>query len=225
MEEVYYIIENAPLNIGFWWIVGPIVAIVSAYFAGKLAKVDDNIISIAIIGPQASGKTTLWDFFRKVEPGSDHKTATPKDTIEQFKTTIGDREYTVKKTFDIGGGRNFIKHYKEIIQDDTYVFFIFNAKDVIDRNEREILEIQSRLYYFKEEIKNSKQFQVIGSHLDKLSPRHQKNLHRTENEIISIIGEKYFDMVPSKQIEEHFKLLNLTDWKMISPYINEIFTK
>lgn len=135
-----------------WWLlllpIGPIIGGIVAALSDRDAK------KIAILGLPASGKTTL---FQKLGASSanDSQVNTSIRDIEEFTFQRSNGEkVTIAKTKDLGGQNEYVKLYENVIEENTFIYFLLKMEDLYLNNSLSIgktkmLPIKSRMTKIK----------------------------------------------------------------------------
>ena len=89
-----------------------------------------NTKSIVILGTKASGKTTLWNRLKGYKFSGEHK-VTALDKVEKFIIEKEGKAVEIESTKDIGG--DWVSEYDGIIKKGTFILFLVNATDYIDK--------------------------------------------------------------------------------------------
>lgn len=123
---------------------------------------------IAILGTQASGKTTLWNKLRdQVCP--EHYYITPESPIDKFDISIDGRTVSICATKDFGGTDIWVQHYEDVIDDGTFIYYLVD----LTRLKETKREIRSRLQKISKIIKEKKYkdcgLKIIATHYDEYS--------------------------------------------------------
>lgn len=233
METEYFLIEESmQFNAWIWWLlwpaVGGLVGGLGGFIIG-LITANNNILRITILGTKGAGKTTFWDNLLGYET---KKGPTFREELKETEINMGEKQYIVQGSVDIGGGDSFVQEYDELIKNKDFVLFIFNAEEVLNGNNDEIMAIRARLIKIGDIIKKLKmsdketllQYHIIGSRLDKLELKNKNQFSKMTDEVISKIGIKYLNRLPGFNKHKNFILLNLTDKKTMKTYIEKTFS-
>lgn len=156
------------------WPIGAIIAALIAWVLKKLFDTEPNgeMRRVLILGTAGSGKTTLWGHLRGDREGAVSKTTIGDKigTFEFAKNAKGEPIY-IEKTEDVAGMEEFVRHWKSKIQDDSFLLFVFDVREL--DAESKVKAIKTRLRVIAEVIKE-KGFKNIGmywvgTHLDMTS--------------------------------------------------------
>lgn len=112
------------------WLLPLLLSLVCFGFGlGIITSPNKETKKIIILGMKGAGKTTLWNKLRG-------KNSTPKETsieeIESFTLKrIDGSDITIESTEDIGGGDDNVSgKYEELIQKDSFIYFLFDIRKV-----------------------------------------------------------------------------------------------
>lgn len=172
---------------------------------------DDKQFKLGIVGMKASGKTTLLNKLRGIE-GSPKSTS--KESYDSFEFKLNDgKTIQIDKGNDIGGNKNYMAEYREIIKKNNVILYFFNVCEYLTNLDYK-RECNSRLDHINSDIKNKK-IAIIASHSD-LSGN-DKNI--LKEEILNQVQDKKY----SKLFNDGFFVVNLTDDKENKELIEKIF--
>lgn len=167
---------------------------------------------LGIIGMKSSGKTT---FLFNLGGLTRIKFNTNKDNYEDFeyKTNSG-KTILIEKGLDIGGGKNYMVDYRDIISKNDIVFYFFNISEYLN-NVTYSRDCNSRLSFIFSSLGDKKTV-LIGTHSDK------SNLSKNQlrEQVIKQIQDKNY----SKLFNENFFILNLTDDTQFKNLIDNLFS-
>jgi GTPase SAR1 family protein len=171
----------------------------------------DNKVKLGIIGMQASGKTTFLNNLRGLKVVLN---PTSRENFESFKFELSDgKTIYIDKGNDIGGAKNYIAEYRQIIEKSDIVLYFFNVSEYLTNIDYK-RECNSRLDHINGNIKNKK-IEIIASHSD-LS-QHSKNI--LIEEILNQVRDKKY----SNLFNNAFFVVNLTKRNEVSDLIDKIF--
>ena len=116
--SVLIVIQFAPL----WFIgVGVIIIILAKRFFGK-EEIEAK--SIAVLGPQGSGKTTFLSFLRNKQASGE---ATGLEHYQPFDYKLQNGQTVrIEGGIDIGGGDEYRPLYERLIKNNEAIIFIFD---------------------------------------------------------------------------------------------------
>lgn len=192
-------------------VVGAVVAGVAGggivnYFVGN-----DKVNTLGVIGMKSSGKTTMLNNLRGIKTVPQ---TTYKESYESFKFELNNgKTIFIDKGNDIGGSKNFMIEYKEIINKNEVILFFFNVSDYLTKTEYK-RECNSRLEFINNDLKNKKTA-IIASHAD--VPNRSKII--LEEEILNQVRDKKY----SNLFNNGFYVVNLTNNEEFKELINKIF--
>lgn len=195
--------------------LGTTTAIASAIVAGAVggfaASFWDDDKKLGVIGMKGSGKTTL---LFKLGGVKEMKYNTSEEKYEEFTfKTSSHKTVHVKKGKDIGGTKNYIAEYKDIIQKNNVIFYFFDINQYLSTVEYR-RECNSRLSFIFPHLEN-KVTVLVATHADK--SKLSKN--ELKESIMKIIIDKNY----SKLFTENFFILNLIDDNQFSHLIESLF--
>lgn len=152
------------------WIVKWIYKIIAKY---TTKKTNETTKSVVIFGTKGAGKTTLWqklgaDVF--INPTTWETTETTVSNINQFTLKTNKGNVIIKETKDIGGEDRYVESYKQLIENDTFIFFLVNAGEI----EKNLNLIKARLKLICDIIDNNNEKGRVGlcfilTHMDEYS--------------------------------------------------------
>lgn len=196
--------------------------------AGAVNRARKTKLEIAILGPEASGKTTLIELLSegKVEDTVYHQTGTQEVCPEfeafwtksnkirrtditvnsdshwwqEIKNLFPDKGWLKNNGQDIPGGEEIVNNYEKLMKKKDIVFFLINVKDFFD-NEEACEEVLARLEFLSRHYKEDmSKFIVLATHIDKVG--------KTEEEIKNGIRNRLKDK-PYSNIIGNLKCINL----------------
>lgn len=204
-------------------IAGPVGAItlVGALIGGGVGGVTGGVLDffgkgnkgnkLGIIGMQASGKTTFLNNLRGLKAVLN---PTSRENFESFKFELSNgKTIYIDKGNDIGGAKNYMTEYRQIIEKSDIVLYFFNVSEYLTNIDYK-RECNSRLDHININIENKKNA-IIASHSD-LS-QHSKNI--LIEEILNQVRDKKY----SNLFNNAFFVVNLTDKNEVSGLIDKIF--
>lgn len=156
-----------------WIAIGIGSAIVTIAIIVILATPDKKTTRIAILGLKASGKTTLWNGLRGARFSSDYQVTgkqtgkqTGKEEIGSFTIEKDGKEITIEKGSDIGGGRDWVLYYDDLIKDGTFIFFLVDATNISSESRK---DIRSRVQKIIGRMNNASNCgaRILITHIDK----------------------------------------------------------
>lgn len=206
-------------------VAGPVGAITlaGALIGGSVGGVAGGIVDffskdnkqykMGLLGMKASGKTTLLNKLRGIEGSLKDTSKESYDSFE-FKLSNGKTVY-IDKGNDIGGTKNYMAEYREIIEKNDVILYFFDVSRYLTELEY-LRECNSRLDFINEGNIKDKKLAIIASHSD-LS-KNDKNI--LTEEILNQVQDKKY----SKLFNVGFFVANLTDDKEIKVLIDKIFS-
>ena len=217
------------------------IVVIIIIFAGDSAKETfkgENSVKLAILGPNAAGKTTLWNYFKRQLNTKDYQETEGKIFMSfvssgivwnAFKLNNDEkgRSFTSSQNqekdinisgYDINGNGDFIRtEWEELIDKANMIIFIFSAPKYLNEIDYQ-RDINQRLQFIKANIDKKTDEKVhgiwlIGSFADKFSDR-----KASWGKVISIIKTKrYCD------ISKNNACLNLTKEDELKAYYEKMF--
>lgn len=200
--------------------LGTTAAVVGAVAAGaaggglvSLFLYDEKVNNLGLIGMQSSGKTTFLNNLRGIEtvlsPSS-------REYYKSFKFHLSNgKTIYINKGNDIGGAKNYISEYREVINKSDVVLYFFDVSKYLTSIDYK-RECNSRLDHINVDSENKK-IVIIGSHSD-LS-QHNKN-KLTEEILTQVRDKKYYNL-----FNNSFFVVNLTARNEVTTLIDKIFGK
>lgn len=189
--ESYYMgnsVIYAGLQTAFFFL--PFLCFIPAILMGILVvwanfAPNEKTKSIVILGSIASGKTTLWNRLRGLGYKEEH-VQTSEAIIDSFKIQGKEHEVTIKSTKDFGGGNRWVKYYDELINEDTFVYYLI---DLTRLDEKTCKETRSRLQkIFKiisENNFNNCGLKILATHFDEYIRQNKYS----KDKVIDIVKE------------------------------------
>lgn len=191
-------------------LIGGSVGGVAGGIVGFFSK-DNKVNKLGVIGMQASGKTTFLNNLRGLKAVLN---PTSRENFESFKFELSNgKTIYIDKGNDIGGAKNYMFEYRQIIKKNNIVLYFFNVSEYLTNIDYK-RECNSRLDHININIENKK-IAIIASHSD-LS-QHSKNI--LIEEILNQVRDKKY----SNLFNNTFFVVNLTDKNEVSGLIDKIF--
>jgi GTPase SAR1 family protein len=191
-------------------LIGGSVGGVAGGIAGFFDK-DNKVNKLGVIGMQGSGKTTFLNNLRGLKA---FLNPTSRENFESFKFELSNgKTIYIDKGNDIGGAKNYMTEYRQIIEKSDIVLYFFNVSEYLTNIDYK-RDCNSRLDHINVNIKNKK-IEIIASHSD-LS-QHSKNI------LIEEIQNQVRDKKYSNLFNNAFFVVNLTDANEVSTLIDKIF--
>lgn len=191
-------------------LIGGSVGGVAGGIVGFFGK-DNKVNKLGVIGMQASGKTTFLNNLRGLKAVLN---PTSRENFESFKFELSNgKTIYIDKGNDIGGAKNYMLEYRQIIEKNNIVLYFFNVSEYLTNIDYK-RECNSRLDHININIENKK-IAIIASHSD-LS-QHSKNI--LIEEILNQVRDKKY----SNLFNNAFFVVNLTDKNEVSGLIDKIF--
>lgn len=191
-------------------LIGGSVGGVAGGIVGFFGK-DNKVNKLGVVGMQASGKTTFLNNLRGLKAVLN---PTSRENFESFKFELSNgKTIYIDKGNDIGGAKNYMLEYRQIIEKNNIVLYFFNVSEYLTNIDYK-RECNSRLDHININIENKK-IAIIASHSD-LS-QHSKNI--LIGEILNQVRDKKY----SNLFNNAFFVVNLTDKNEVSGLIDKIF--
>jgi hypothetical protein len=154
--------------------VAAAAALGTAYLWAKMASIKNK--RFAVLGPQASGKTTYIDFLLNGRITLDNPEGTPFPTYVKGKTvSFGDLEFKIVNMYDVPGTWDNAREWQKQVDEADVVCFLFDAKKFFDADRDYIKDTCSYAKHVQEwcierKSKNADlKFFVVGTHLDQVA--------------------------------------------------------
>jgi hypothetical protein len=154
-----------------WW------EVIIRVFSGK---------DVAVLGPRAAGKTTLFDFLVESDRASGPytPTLTPKNTDWYRNTKIG---VTIEKGVDVPGKESAYPFWQQAFGSADFVFYLFDAHRLRTvKGYRVVVLREARL--FKTWGTEGKRVMMIGTHAD-VDPHREEIGDAAYHDLITDITE------------------------------------
>jgi len=192
-------------------VIGAFAAGVAGGTFGYFFSKDDKANKLGILGMKDSGKTTFLNNLRGIQTKPMTTSREKYDSFE-FKLSNG-KNINIEKGEDIGGDKNYMALYKEIVKNNHVILYFFNVCRYLTEMEY-LRECNSRLDFIDSSSVNKK-IVIIASHSD-LSKNSKQVLIE---EILHQVKDKKY----SHLFNDGFFVVNLTDNKEVKEVIDRIF--
>lgn len=168
----YTLLFLPAIPVAVWWIGGVLItAIVSIIVVSRLTRLKGN--SIAILGPQGCGKTSLYRILQNRRYDRVKDGGTSVEEYNSFKSNIVNKNVHIEGGKDIGGSRDYVPtYYKQMINEKDIIIFLFDineylsdvdyANDVHDR--LDFIWPKLKAKYGSDDVKSK--YALIGTHYD-----------------------------------------------------------
>lgn len=163
------------------WCLGAILAVGGLVFYKMRFNKAANGKKLLFLGPEESGKTTLYNWFTKNQPTTNYTASGDKNDYEDPTHQFVDEKHKIRYA-DMGGSDWFLnhgefeKHYKE----NDILIFVFDVKKYLnDNGMRDDVNARIDFMYTMEKHSREKKKCIVfvGSHIDQL------DLKKTEIEV------------------------------------------
>lgn len=184
-------------------------ALTGLFVTGMFSK---KVNKLGILGMKMSGKTTMLYKLRGIEkiPQS-----TNEEKYDRFHFKIKDnKKIIIEKGKDIGGTKNFMQIYREIISNNEIIFFFFDVNKYLTEIEYK-RDCNSRLDFIFPSL-SGKKVVIVATHADK------QNLKNTQirESVEECIKEKKY----SSLFTTNFHILNLLNDNEFEVFIEKTFS-
>ena len=203
------------------WIPILIVTGVLVYiFAGPDNTKTTKLIgkSIGVLGMIGAGKT---QFLKNLQgKGQEYKNegyqGTGKDEYQEFTCSIGNKQYEIKRGFDIGGGEDNIKtFYEKSLKSKDICIFLFDIQKYKDDSKYR-MDTNARLDFINNHIEDASKCAIIGSHVDKAKIKKGQSIITLVQKFVE--GKKY-----ARLLNNNFFACNLTKKEDMDKLVNKLF--
>ncbi len=131
-------------------------------------------VAIAILGANATGKTTLATFLSTdTVPGKQHEATITSDTLGGRLVQLEDVKLDIDTIEDVPGSSHRYASWKKAINDSNIILYIFRVDQVMKNNEQDKSRIKKDIGQIRNFIKNKEKneeselyFVIIGTHSD-----------------------------------------------------------
>jgi GTPase SAR1 family protein len=170
----------------FWWYLIPVIIgiFITVVIIANIAEDTKNVV---ILGPKASGKTTLWNQLRGLKTPNSHEN-TSKEEIKSFsiKTKTG-IERKISTSYDIGGGDQWVADYDKLIKENkTFILFLIDLTNAEGKKS----EVRARLLKIFKIIEDKKLedcgIKILGTFHDKYRVSYTDNADTYLKETIDL---------------------------------------
>lgn len=203
------------------WIPILIVTGVLVYiFAGPDNTKTTKLIgkSIGVLGMIGAGKT---QFLKNLQgKGQEYKKegyqGTGIDEYQEFTCSIGNKQYEIKRGFDIGGGEDNIKtFYEKSLKSKDICIFLFDIQKYKDDSKYR-MDTNARLDFINNHIEDASKCAIIGSHVDKAKIKKGQSIITLVQKFVE--GKKY-----ARLLNNNFFACNLTKKEDMDKLVNKLF--
>lgn len=220
MEEPYIIISQQMDNVQFSWIW--FLLIPYLIFLGYITYSELRGDTMAILGMQMSGKTTMLRHMQEKELDPTYKGTRKKEIYKDIRWKIGNR--TIKTVADLGGGDEWVRdNYLSLIEENDIIIFVFDASE-FENNLSYRRDTLGRLDFTFEKIREKKSdvesfiknhFALIGTHSDKISDSPISLIRKWQKD--------YSEKPYSKIFKNNIAVLNMTNADELNNFLNKLF--
>lgn len=203
------------LTLPIW---GPLVFIIGIFIP------DDNTVKIAILGgSKGCGKTELWNQLRGTK--SPEK-PTEQTRIESFvlgKKQNGD-EVTVETTKDLGGGKDYVNYYNEIINSDgVFIYFLIDLRTIKENTNEIRIRIRKILTIIEKGKYKNCGICIVGTFYDKYRGIFGlKDKEDAKNEIWKVLNYGHKNIKGLDKDKLNIRIINTTEKSDIEVIRKEI---
>lgn len=150
-------------------------------------------ITLAVLGPSASGKTLLFSFLKTGEIQIQRSNTPLKgEKFEELTIEEGEKKIKLKSTIDAPGAYSSVTaFYDVLIKEANFIFFIFNCNDFLNddvyrKHTLSMTEFINRNNFKKQPII------FLGSHVDQLLKRKDSKSERETSmkKVIELLNEE-----------------------------------
>ena len=203
------------------WIPILIVTGVLVYiFAGPDNTKTTKLIgkSIGVLGMIGAGKT---QFLKNLQgKGQEYKNegyqGTGIDEYQEFTCSIGNKQYEIKRGFDIGGGEDNIKtFYEKSLKSKDICIFLFDIQKYKDDSKYR-MDTNARLDFINNHIEDASKCAIIGSHVDKAKIEEGQSIITIVQKFVE--GKEY-----ARLLNNNFFACNLTKKEDMDKLVNKLF--
>ena len=170
--------------------IGEMIVLIVKFLFGKLSP--SNATRIAILGSKSVGKSTLWNQLRNCFDGS--RTTVGIESLEEFIIEYNGKTKTIISPKDYSGDQNLVKQYDDVIQEETFIYYLIDLTTVQEKESDTRARIQ-------------KIFQVIKS----------KSLKESDLgfKLVATHYNDYFNQTAKTREEALIDLLRIIDFNSI----------
>src|SRR3954470_20949615 len=104
--------------------------------------------TVAVLGPQAVGKTTLHHFLRDgVHPGDPYRPTVGTRRVEQGRPEVADNgdhhKIAIRKGLDVpGDSKNNADDWGQLVRDSDVLLYLFDATKILAHDEEQLQRIR-----------------------------------------------------------------------------------
>lgn len=224
LSNLYYL----PQLPSWWWLFCP-----PPIYWYKLYKwYKENVfnsVSVLILGYKGSGKTTLWRQLQGVISNTDeYKTTLMYENIEGFSFECEGKLRRILKSKDFSGSDDMLGNpvfecqLSEILQKDTFIYYLIDLNKLNEESEDDILcRIEKICSIVREKlrIKDPVRIMFVGTHLNQyLSDNPDKNVHDAKVNLYNKLSRGIKDF----NVDGRFMVAELTDRHHINEFYKHI---
>ena len=203
-----------------WVWIPMVIAVLWYIFANSDNTKTKKLIgkSIGVLGMIGAGKT---QFLKNLQgKGQEYKNegyqGTGKDEYQEFTCSIGNKQYEIKRGFDIGGGEdNIITFYEKFLKSKDICIFLFDIQQYKD-NSQYRMDTNARLDFINNHIEDASKCAIIGSHVDKAKIKKGQSIITIVQKFVE--GKEY-----ARLLNNNFFACNLTNEKDMNELVNKLF--
>lgn len=186
-------------------VVGAIVIGVAALISWLIRlfrkhNINKHTKKIVIMGTKGSGKTLLWTQLQgKSFSGSYEETIS--ETIDEFTfTTKNGRRIKVVKTTDYGGGNDYVRFFKELLVDGTFVILLVDLTNLTNEAHGQIFGTLGMIQRTLNIKSKGSGLMILATHFNEFSCGY-KTKDEAKYEVIKFLGAHKLKRYFNKQIK------------------------
>lgn len=182
---------------------------------GAVAIFSGDKRQLGILGMEYSGKTYFLNILRNKRSVG----GTGREDYESFKFRLASgNEITIKKGYDMGGAKDYMNYYKEVVNTSDVLFYFFDINKYFNDLTYQ-RDCNSRFFFidgerFNPNTKVKKDIVVVATHRDKCLLSDSE----INKKFTSVVGNKTY-----KEMVKNIVFINLTDNKATTEFINKVF--
>ena len=188
--------------------------LISSFLPGDAA-------SIAILGSQGAGKSTLWQQLQGILTDESYHPTLAEENINQFTINYDGKKKVIEKSKDFSGSHDVVKDYGEIIKEGTFIYYLVDITTL----EAKKRETRARLKKIgeiieKKKLKDKVGLRLVATHFKEyIKNNPDKDINNARAELMSVIGLRDLKDVT---IEDVVMVAELTDKKDIRQFFEQI---
>lgn len=164
-------------------------------------RINKHTKKIVIMGGVGSGKTTLWKQLRGETLRYEYEPTSGEEDVSKFTfSTKRGRKIYVEKTKDMGGADDYVKYFRDLLVDGTFVFLLV---DLTKLNAEAHDQIFAMLNMIKRTLNLKSKgagLKILATHFNDYS-RRNKTREDAKHDVKEFLGHNKLKKYSDKSIE------------------------